>query len=82
VLRLDEDVDLCRIAEPAEGDTVAAMFHAYVKDLDLAEPDPDDETDDRADPYSFLRPDGKPLSPNKRQLIKRQDRARLVRDGK
>jgi hypothetical protein len=71
VLRLDDDVDLCRIAEPVGGDTIAAVFHAFVKDLDLAETDPDDEADDRAGPYSFLRPDGKPLSPNKRQLVKR-----------
>jgi hypothetical protein len=70
VLRLDDDQDLCLIGEPADGDIITAVLHVYVKDLDLAEPDPDDEADDRADPYSFLRPDGKPLSPKKRQIIK------------
>ena len=71
VLRLDDDAQLCRIAEPAEGDTITAVFHAYVKDLDLSDPDPDDDAEDVDRLYSFLRPDGKRLSPTKRQLIKR-----------
>lgn len=71
VLRLDDDAHLCRIAETADGDTISALFHAYVKDLDLCDPDPDDKVEDRESLYSFLRPDGMPLSPTKRQLIKR-----------
>jgi hypothetical protein len=71
VLRLDDDVHLCRIAEPVDGDIIAVMFHAYVKDLDLIDPDPDEDEKDGESLYSFLRPNEKPLSPTKRQLIKR-----------
>ena len=70
VLRLDEDVHLCRIAELADGDTIAPVFHAYVKDLDLSDPDLDDSAAGSESIYSFLRPDGKPLSQTKKQLIK------------
>lgn len=71
ILRLKDDQPLCSIADPAEGEKVIAEFQAYFKDLDLADPDPDDDADDRKVSHSFLRPDGKLLSPNKRQLIKR-----------
>jgi hypothetical protein len=71
ILRLDDDAALCRIADPTDGDAIIATFNAWVKDLDLAEPDPDDDTADTRAAFSFLRADGKPLSPKARQLIKR-----------
>lgn len=72
VFQLDEEQTLCAIEDIAPSDAVTISFRAYVKDLQLAEADPDDddENDEGAGTYSFLRPDGKNLSPAKRKLIK------------
>ena len=71
VFQLDEEKALCAIEDIAPNDAIKISFNAYVKDLQLADPDPDDDdTDEGSGTYSFLRPDGKNLSPVKRNLIK------------
>ena len=70
VFRLDDDKPLCRLDTPAADDDITVRFKVWVRDLDFVEPDPDDDTDDGDTLRSFLRPDGKALSPMKRAMIK------------
>jgi len=68
---LDDEHPLCRIAGLAPDDEVTAIFKVFVWDLEpLGLPDDGDDEDDDPDPYSFACADGKPLSPNKRQIIR------------
>lgn len=70
VVRPGDGQDLGKLGDPAPGDEVKAVFQVYVKDLDFGDPDPDDDEEGESDPFSFLRADGKPLSPMKRAIIK------------
>jgi len=71
IFRLDDEQVLCRIADIAPRDEVTAVFKVFIADLEpLGLDDDDDEDGNDPDPYSFACADGKPLSPNKRQIIR------------
>jgi len=73
--------DFCLIFDAAAGDTIAASFSVYIKDLDLVEshePEGNGEIVPQEESISFMRPDFKKLGNAKQKILKRLAELKLA----